>query len=69
MDGLVDDVGKDVRQLDLGSDRAAAVYSLLETVKLNDIDPQAWFTDAKTRIVDHLINRIDELLHWCFNKT
>ena len=38
--------------------------SSLAKAKLNNIDPQAWLTDVLTRIADHKINRIDELLPW-----
>jgi hypothetical protein len=38
--------------------------SLIETAKLNGVDPQAWLTDVLTCIADHKINRIDELLPW-----
>jgi transposase len=38
--------------------------SLIETAKLNSVDPQAWLTDTLSRIADHKINRIDELLSW-----
>lgn len=41
---------------------AAIIYSLLGTAKANGIDPQAWLTDVLTRIQDHPINRISELL-------
>jgi hypothetical protein len=49
---------------DRGGERAAAIYTLTETAKLNGIDPQAWLTDVLGRIVDHLVNRINELLPW-----
>jgi transposase len=52
----------------MGSERggksAAIAYTLIETAKLNSVDPQAWLTDVLTRIADHKINRIDELLPW-----
>jgi len=52
----------------VGSDRggksAAIIYNLIETAKLNCVDPQAWLTDTPSRIADHKINRIDELLPW-----
>jgi len=41
---------------------AAIAYTLIETAKLNAVDPQAWLTDTLARIADHKINRIDELL-------
>ena len=49
---------------DNGGNRAAAVYSLIETCKLNAIDPQAYLRDILARIADHKINRITELLPW-----
>ena len=51
---------------DAGGERAAAIYSLIETDKLNGVNPQAWLTDVLTRIQDHPINKIDELLPWRF---
>ena len=52
----------------LGSERggkaAAIAYTLIESAKLNDVDPQAWLADVLNRIADHKINRIDELLPW-----
>ena len=49
---------------DNGGKSAAIAYTLIETAKLNGVDPQAWLTDTLTRIADHKINRIDELLPW-----
>ena len=49
---------------DRGGQRAAFLYSLIVTAKLNDIDPQAWLADVLARIADHPANRIDELLPW-----
>ena len=49
---------------DKGGNRAAAVYSLIETCKLNAIDPEAYLRDILARIADHKITRIDELLPW-----
>jgi len=37
-------------------------YTLIETAKLNGVNPQEWLTDVLSRIADHKINRIDELL-------
>ena len=51
---------------DTGGERAAAIYSLIETAKLNGVDPQAWLTDILGRIADHKITRIDELLPWSY---
>lgn len=47
-----------------GGKSAAIAYTLIETAKLNGVDPQAWLTDVLSRIADHKINRIDELLPW-----
>ena len=49
---------------DAGGRRAAAIYTLIETAKLNDVDPQAWLTDVLARLQDHSAKRIDELLPW-----
>jgi hypothetical protein len=43
---------------------AAIAYTLIETAKLNGVDPQAWLTDTLGRIADHKINKIEELLPW-----
>ena len=42
----------------------AIAYTLIETAKLNGVNPQAWLTHVLGRIADHKINRIDELLPW-----
>lgn len=49
---------------DRGGDRAAAAYTLLESAKLNGINPQAYLTWVLGAIADHPVNRIDELLPW-----
>ncbi len=49
---------------DAGGERAAAIYSLIGTAKLNAIDPEAYLRDVLTRIADHPVNRIQELLPW-----
>jgi IS66 C-terminal element/Transposase IS66 family len=49
---------------DTGGDRAAIIYSLIETCKLNHIDPQRYLHYVLERIADHPINRIEELLPW-----
>jgi transposase len=49
---------------DRGGMRAAAMYSLIVTAKLNDIDPQAWLADVLARIAEHPASRLDELLPW-----
>lgn len=47
-----------------GGQRAAAIYSLIGTAKLNGMDPEAYLSDVLARIADHPINRIEELLPW-----
>ena len=49
---------------DRGGERAAAMYSLIATAKLNDVDPRAWLADVLARIADHSASRLDELLPW-----
>ena len=49
---------------DEGGRRAAAIYTLIATAKLNDIDPQAWLADVLARLPDHPAKRIHELLPW-----
>ena len=49
---------------DRGGHRAAQMYSLIVTCKLNDVDPQAWLADVLARIASHPASRLDELLPW-----
>lgn len=49
---------------DRGGQRAAAMYTLIVTAKLNGIDPEAWLADVLRRINDHPASRLDELLPW-----
>jgi hypothetical protein len=49
---------------DRGGIRAAAMYSLIITAKMNGVDPQAWLTDVLARIAEHPANRLSELLPW-----
>jgi transposase len=49
---------------DRGGQRAAAMYSLIVTAKLNNVDPQAWLADVLARIAGHPARDIDELLPW-----
>ena len=49
---------------DRGGERAAAIYTLIATAKLNDIDPQAWLEDVLRRIADHPASRLADLLPW-----
>ena len=53
---------------DRGGERAALMYTLIQTAKLNDVDPQAWLADVLARIPDHSVNRLDELLPWHWAK-
>jgi len=47
-----------------GGKSAAIAYTLIETAKLNGVNPQSWLADSLARISDHKINRIDDLLPW-----
>jgi transposase len=49
---------------DGGGESAAAIYGLLGTAKLNGIDPKSYLRNVLSRIADHPINRIEELLPW-----
>jgi len=49
---------------DRGGHRAAAMYSLIVTCKMNSVDPQAWLADVLARIASHPVHRLDELLPW-----
>jgi len=49
---------------DTGGERAAAIYSLIGSAKLNGLDPEAYLREGLTRIADHPVNRIADLLPW-----
>jgi hypothetical protein len=49
---------------DRGGERAAVMYSLIVTARMNDIDPQAWLADVLARIAEHPVQKLDELLPW-----
>jgi hypothetical protein len=49
---------------DLGGERAASIYSLVGSAKLNGLDPEAYLREVLTRIADHPVNRIADLLPW-----
>jgi len=52
---------------DAGGERAAAFYSLIGSAKLNGLDPEAYLREVFTRIAEHPINRIADLLPWRLN--
>ena len=49
---------------DRGGQRAAVIYALIGTAKLNNVDPQAWLADVLARIAGHPVSRLDDLLPW-----
>ncbi|WP_298195808.1 IS66 family transposase [Novosphingobium sp.] len=49
---------------DRGGQRAAVLYTLIQTARLNDVDPHAWLADVLARIADHPAAKLDELLPW-----
>jgi len=49
---------------DRGGDRAAFMYTLIVTARMNDVDPQAWLADVLARIADTPQARLDDLLPW-----
>ena len=49
---------------DAGGERAAAFYTLIQSARLNGVEPEAWLTDVITRIGSHSINRLAEMLPW-----
>ena len=53
---------------DRGGERAAVMYSLIVTAKMNDIDPQAWLADVLGRIAEHPAQKLDELLPWNWHR-
>ena len=54
---------------DRGGHRAAAMYSLIVTAKMNNVDSQAWLADVLVRIATHPAHRLDELLPWSWAAT
>jgi hypothetical protein len=51
-----------------GGRAAAIAYTLIETTKLNGIDPRAWLADTLARIPDYKITKVDELLPWRWSR-
>lgn len=49
---------------ELGAERAAAFYTLIETAKMNRLDPEGYLRDVLTRIADHPAKRLSDLLPW-----
>jgi hypothetical protein len=47
---------------------AAIAYTLIETAKLNDVDPEAWLADTIARTPDYKVTKVDELLPWHWNR-
>jgi len=54
---------------DAGGRRAAAIYTLIETCKMNDVDPQAWLADVLARLPGHPVNSVVNLLPWNWKAT
>ena len=54
---------------DRGGERAAIMLTLIQTAKLNDVDPQAWLADVLARIAEHPFQKLDDLLPWKWRKT
>ena len=47
-----------------GAERTALMYTLIQTAKLNNVDPQAWLADVLARLHDHPAKRIADLMPW-----
>jgi transposase len=54
---------------DRGGERAAIMYTLIQTARLNDVDPQAWLADVLARVNGHSIRDLDRLLPWHWTPT
>jgi len=49
---------------DRGGQRAAVLYTLIQTARLNDVDPQAWLADVLVRIAECPVSRLGDLIPW-----
>jgi len=49
-----------------GGKSAAIAYTLIETAKLDGVDPQAWLTDVLGAIAEYKVTKLDELMPWCY---
>ena len=54
---------------DRGGQRAAVLYTLIQTARLNDVDPQAWLADVLARIAAHPVQQLGDLLPWNWRKS
>ncbi len=61
---LAPDSGHYEAASDRGGERAAVMYTLIHTARLNNVDPQAWLADVLARINDHAITDLAALLPW-----
>jgi transposase len=58
-----------VRRSERGADRATAMATLIQTGKLNNVDPQTWLADVLARIANHPLKKLDALLPWTWAAT
>jgi transposase len=65
----VGQIGTALAGSDRGGERAAAMFTLIETAKLNNLDPQAWLADVLCRINDHPAAKLNQLLPWHWKKS
>ena len=58
------EIDGDLYRIRLDAQMTPSRLSGIVTAKMNDVDPQAWLTDVLTRIAEHPVHRLDELLPW-----